>query len=86
MKVFYAKSFYRAYRKLQIQNQQRASAALKIFLKDPFDTRLQNHKLAGSKYGLRAISAGYDLRILYEERGGHAVVLMITVGTHGEVY
>jgi len=47
---------------------------------------LKNHALAGKLRGLRAISAGYDLRIVYEEEGGHATVLLLNTGTHDEVY
>ncbi|TSC60683.1 MAG: hypothetical protein Greene041662_169 [Candidatus Peregrinibacteria bacterium Greene0416_62] len=86
MQVFYAKSFHRAYRKLSAEHQKHVGIVIQIFLHSPFDPRLHNHKLAGSKRGLRAISAGYDLRILYEEREGHAVIFMITVGRHDEVY
>lgn len=33
-----------------------------------------------------SLSAGFDLRIIFEERDGYAVVIMIAVGTHEEVY
>ena len=86
MRIFYATSFRRAYRKLSAEHQQRVNTVLQFFLANPFDPRLHNHTLAGSKRNLRSISAGYDLRILYAQRGTHAVVLLITVGTHDEVY
>jgi addiction module RelE/StbE family toxin len=86
MQIFYAKSFYRAYRKLSPEHQKQTGVVIQIFLQNPFDSRLHNHKLSGSKHGLRSIYAGYDLRILYEARDGHAVVLMVTVGTHDEAY
>ncbi len=52
----------------------------------PFPPVLRNHGLTGKLRGLRAISAGYDLRIVYEEEGGHACVLLLNTGTHDEVY
>ncbi len=52
----------------------------------PFHPVLRNHGLTGKLRGLRAISAGYDLRIVYEEEGGHARVLLLNTGTHDEVY
>lgn len=36
--------------------------------------------------GQRSISARFDLRIIFEECDGYAVVIMIAVGNHEEVY
>jgi mRNA-degrading endonuclease YafQ of YafQ-DinJ toxin-antitoxin module len=44
--------------------------ALRLFMDQPFHSRLKNHALSGHLQGLRAISAGYDLRIIYESEGG----------------
>jgi mRNA-degrading endonuclease YafQ of YafQ-DinJ toxin-antitoxin module len=52
----------------------------------PFHPALKNHGLTGKLRGLRAISAGYDLRVVYEEEGGHATVLLLNTGTHNKVY
>jgi mRNA-degrading endonuclease YafQ of YafQ-DinJ toxin-antitoxin module len=52
----------------------------------PFPPTLKNHGLTGKLRGLRAISAGYDLRVVYEEEGGHATVLLLNTGSHDEVY
>ena len=60
--------------------------ALKLFADNPFHPQLRNHKLRGSKQGLRSISAGYDLRIIYIEEGGHAIVLFLMIGDHETVY
>lgn len=86
MEIFYAPSFTRAYRKLTVENQERVQAALEIFKQSSHDPRLHNHKLKGAKEHVHSLSAGYDLRILYIEMDGHAVVLMIDVGKHEEVY
>ena len=86
MIVLSAPSFDRAYNKLTDENKKRVDSALQLFMIDPFDRRLWNHKLTGSKSGLRSFSAGYDLRILYKEQQGHAIVLLIKVGRHHEVY
>jgi mRNA-degrading endonuclease YafQ of YafQ-DinJ toxin-antitoxin module len=79
-------SFHRAYRKLSRENQERVNAALKIFLMNPFDPRLRNHKLAGKRGDLHTMSAGYDLRIIYREKDGHTVIFFVNAGTHDEVY
>lgn len=86
MKIRRKAAFDRAYRKLTGEQRLNVDRALLLFEENPFDARLHNHKLAGAREGIRSISAGYDLRILYVEIDGHAVVLLITVGTHDEVY
>ena len=60
-----------------------------LFLDQPFHPALKNHGLTGKLRGLRglrAISSGYDLRVVYEEEGEHAMVLLLNTGTHDEVY
>ena len=69
-----------------MRDQRRVEAALTLFLDQPFHPALKNHGLTGKLRGLRAISAGYDLRVVYEEEGEHAMVLLLNTGTHDEVY
>jgi mRNA-degrading endonuclease YafQ of YafQ-DinJ toxin-antitoxin module len=57
-----------------------------IFQENPLSPQLKNHVLKWDKNGLRAISAGFDLRILYREEWGHAIVFLIKTGTHNQVY
>ena len=80
------KRFLRMYKKLSRTDQQRADDALILFEKDPFNSTLRNHKPQGKLKGTRSISAGYDLRILYREEGGHAIVFLLMVGSHDAVY
>ncbi|MBI3619305.1 type II toxin-antitoxin system mRNA interferase toxin, RelE/StbE family [Candidatus Peregrinibacteria bacterium] len=86
MRVRYSTKFKRMFRKLSHIQQKSAVETLMIFEQNPFLPSLRNHKLHGSHEGARAIEAGYDLRIVYREEDGHAVVLMIAVGTHDQVY
>jgi addiction module RelE/StbE family toxin len=55
---------------------------------DALDPRLGSHKLKGDLAGLWACSAGYDLRIVFEmaKRNDEEVILLVSVGTHDEVY
>ncbi len=61
---------------------------LVILQEDAFDTRLGSHKLKGDLAGLWACSAGYDLRIVFEigKRNNEEIILLVSVGTHDEVY
>ncbi|TSC58878.1 MAG: RelE/StbE family addiction module toxin [Candidatus Peregrinibacteria bacterium Greene0416_19] len=86
MIIRYASAFKRRFRKLTVNQQDRVEIALRLFASDPFHPQLRNHKLKGSREGVRSLSAGYDLRILYTEKDGHALVLIIAVGKHQAVY
>ena len=78
--------FDKAFARLAARDQRRVETALTLVMDQPFHPVLRNHGLTGKLRGLRAISAGYDLRIVYEEEGGHARVLLLNTGTHDEVY
>lgn len=80
------KKFDKAYAKLTEANQTRVDDALRLFEKNPFDASLCNHILKGKLKRFRAISAGYDLRMVLQEQGGYVVVIMLNVGTHDQVY
>ncbi|NOS66830.1 MAG: hypothetical protein HOO67_00460 [Candidatus Peribacteraceae bacterium] len=86
MIIRYAPAFRRMYKKLLPEQQELVDQAIVRFTVDPFDRRLHNHKLVGSKKDVRSFSAAYDLRILYTEEKGHAVVLLLMVGDHKTVY
>jgi addiction module RelE/StbE family toxin len=55
---------------------------------DAFDPRLRTHKLKGDLAGCWASSAAYDLRIVFQlvQHGGAEAILLLSVGTHDEVY
>lgn len=63
-------------------------ATLELLQTDAFDPRLGSHKLRGTLEGLWSCSAGYDLRIVFEilSRDGVELILLVSVGTHDEVY
>ena len=63
-------------------------ATLVMLQDDALDPRLGSHKLSGDLAGLWACSAGYDLRIVFEiaKRNDQEVILLVSVGTHDEVY
>jgi mRNA-degrading endonuclease YafQ of YafQ-DinJ toxin-antitoxin module len=62
--------------------------ALNLLAEDAFDHRQRTHKLKGPLSNRWACSAGYDLRIVFEfkEYEGAEAILLLTVGTHEEVY
>jgi addiction module RelE/StbE family toxin len=80
------KSFLKDYAKLKALQRERVDWALRSFLKNPKDPVLRNHGLKGNLAGKQAISAGFDLRIVFKVEGDYIRVLMLSVGTHNQVY
>lgn len=86
MTIQFHRLFEKHYRRLSPAVQIKVDLAIQIFLKDPFTPSLRNHALSGSLKNQRSVSVTEDLRIIYETINGHTVVLILDVGTHGQVY
>ncbi|MEI7510806.1 MAG: type II toxin-antitoxin system mRNA interferase toxin, RelE/StbE family [Candidatus Peregrinibacteria bacterium] len=86
MKIIFKKNFVKNYLRLPKNLQEQVDEVILRFEKDPQDKKLKNHALAGIYAGLRAISAGYDLRIIFEEKENYMEVLLLKVGSHSSVY
>lgn len=80
------KKFDKAYARLAEANKVRVDDALRLFEKSTFHASLGNHSLKGKLKKFRAITVGYDLRLVFQEQGRHVVVIMLNVGTHNQVY
>ena len=86
MQIYFKRSFVKQYQKLQKHHRTRVDQTLKIFEKNPHDPVLKNHPLVGSLIGKRSVSAGFDLRLVFEVEGDYIVVILLAVGTHNQVY
>lgn len=86
MKILSRKAFVKAYAKLPDVQKRAVNEALLLFKESPSDPVLRDHALKGKMKGLRAFSAGYDLRVIYKEEGGFITVILLDVGTHNQVY
>ena len=86
MMLRYTKRFLKHFRKLPKKDQIRVEHTLILFQKNPFHPLLRNHELQREMEGARAISAGFDLRIIYREEGNHTIVFLLQVGTHNQLY
>lgn len=86
MRIDYHKQFIKQFDRLERRDQVAVTDAIDRFRINPFDHSLHNHQLKGSMKGSRSISAGFDLRIIFQEHDGYAIVLMLAVGTHEGVY
>jgi mRNA-degrading endonuclease YafQ of YafQ-DinJ toxin-antitoxin module len=78
----------RRYLKKHPQVAEDLEATLLLLSEDAFHPRLKTHKLKGDLDGVWACSGGYDLRILFEfvEHEEAEAILLLTIGTHDEVY
>lgn len=86
MNVVSHRKFVKAYQKLGTDQQLAIDDALLKFAEDHLDPILRDHALKGKMKGLRAFSAGFDLRVIYREKGGFIEVILLDAGTHNQVY
>ena len=89
--LFPSSAFTRSVRRLGKKDRAAFAAirsTLLVLQADAFDSRLGSHKLKGDLAGIWACSAGYDLRIVFEisKHDDEEVILLVSVGTHDEVY
>jgi len=66
MKVLYSPCFVRKYKKLPNKIKNLIENNEKIFLENPFDKRLNTHKLTGKFKDLWSFSVDYKYRIVFE--------------------
>lgn len=80
MKIFYHPRFKKSYQRLPTIVQVEAEKREAIFCNDPFDPRLDTHKLHGKLKKQWSFSIGRKYRILFEFYEDDIVFL--DVGTH----
>ncbi len=58
--------------------------------KDPFNSILNTHKLSGELFELYACKCGYNCRIVFSIEKGktseNAIIILVDIGTHEDVY
>ena len=92
-KLIWGKTFIRALKKATKKNphlKKDIEDALGDLALDPFNPKLETHKLKGRLIGTWACSAGYDLRILFDfvknKNKKDSDILLFEIGSHDEVY
>ncbi|MES2059915.1 MAG: type II toxin-antitoxin system mRNA interferase toxin, RelE/StbE family [Patescibacteria group bacterium] len=65
MTIDYSPRFKRLYKKLPFTIKEMAEIRERIFLKDPFDSRLKTHKLSGDMKNYWAFSIDHKYRIIF---------------------
>jgi len=81
MQIIYSPRFAKDYERLDISIKKKAEKREAIFRKNPFDNRLQTHKLSGRFFGLWSFSVDYDCRIIFEFKN-EKVVIFHAIGGH----
>ena len=85
MIVYYSKKFQKSYRKLSVKLREQFKERRDLFLKNPFDSILNNHLLHEPYAGCRSINVTGDYRaIFYYET--ESVIRFIIIGTHHELF
>jgi len=84
-------AFIRAARRHLKKHPQQADhleTTLILLSENAFAPQLKTHKLKGDLDGVWACSVEHDLRILFElvPHDGVEAILLLTIGTHDEVY
>ena len=85
MDADFTKAFNKQFEKLTKKRQQRARAAVALFVTDTATASLRNHALKGEWHGYRSISAGGDFRLHFRMIDDNTV-LFVAVGTHSQLY
>ena len=85
MKIIFSKKFKKQFAKLRKNEKTRVLKALKKFEENPFERSLNNHELHGKDFaGLRSISAGGDIRLLFEEENSYILIMCRTLRKNQE--
>ncbi|MEH1965642.1 type II toxin-antitoxin system RelE/ParE family toxin [Nostoc sp.] len=91
--LVWSAGFVRKFKRLIRKNPQLRSQVekvLQLLTEDPFNSSLRTHKLKGDLDGVWSCSIDYDNRILFEfvtnSDSGEEDILLLTVGSHDDVY
>ena len=93
MKLIWSKTFIRIFkRKIRRQPELRVTVeqTLRLLSENPFYPALHSHKLKGALKGCWACTVDYDNRILFDiiknSKTDEDEILLLTMGTHDDVY
>lgn len=85
MFVVTSKNFKKKFKKLSAKEKNVTEERVSVFMKNPFDKRLNNHQLKGDKKNFRSINITGDLRLLFEEVDDDAI-RFLDIDTHSNLY
>ncbi len=88
MKIVYHKFFEKSYWKLDLKIRDKFKEILRIFIDNPFDSKLNNHALLGNYKWYRSINITWDYRAVFQELSNwkYEFVKFIKIWTHSQLY
>jgi addiction module RelE/StbE family toxin len=86
MQIEYSKKFIKEFKKCPPKIKTVFKNKLKTFIKDRFDSTLNNHALSGKLKGYRSINISGDWRAIFQEVKENDVVYFVVIGTHSKLY
>ena len=88
MKIDFSPNFYRQYKKANVKIRKSVDKKIAIFIKNPYDSSLNNHLLHEPYQEYRSIDITADYRALYEEvhLGTEELAYFVRIGTHDQLY
>ena len=88
MKIQFSPYFHSKIKKEDIRIQKSFKAALRLFILNPFDPQLDNHRLKDPWKDCRSIDITADHRAIYEEIKEKDIIVAyyITIGSHQKLY
>lgn len=87
MRLEYTKNFLKSYSKRIGRNKnldKRFYERLQLFIQNPQNLILKDHKLTGAKKQFRAFSVTGDIRVIYYIE--KETIYLIDIGSHNQVY
>jgi addiction module RelE/StbE family toxin len=85
MKVYFKKRFKKQYEKLHAEQRKKCDQRVMLFIKDPYNSLLNNHALDGEYKKYRSIDITGDIRALYEPIAKNTAYFIL-VDTHSNLY
>ena len=85
MQIILSAQVIKHIRKMRLTEQERFRERRNVFVQDPHDPLLHNHKLHGEFEGCRSINITGDIRVVYEMIA-EDIAHFIEIGTHDELY
>jgi len=85
MQINFSKTFSKQYNKAPQRIQQAFDKRFKMFVKNPFDSILNNHLLKGTLKGYKSINVTGDWRAIYLQINFRITVFEV-LGTHSQLY
>ncbi|MDZ7586894.1 MAG: type II toxin-antitoxin system mRNA interferase toxin, RelE/StbE family [Patescibacteria group bacterium] len=86
VKIEFTVSFNRRLKKLTPQVKNKFTNLIVLFSENPFHPRLKTHKLTGQLKNRYAFSITPNLKVIFKFIDNHQTALLISVGSHDQVY